>query len=548
MSDHHEPLEIIRARAGLLPPEDGERVLSHLEECESCFVELMQYVHEHYQEAKEYLAFGFLEDLESQLPGDVPESVKRRVAEAVPPMHLKVRELGEALQALELLSEDEACGLRELETLLGRQDRGEELSAQELDRASELLAAGLCGYQGLREDIRQRLEHKIQRLDSRMRGIFQRALRQGEAARVWPWRAVAASLPGKAEQAESLRSQKQYFLDLERAAILAKIVIERLQALMEAAGGMRVAPDTGPFEDVLAFCAGAISKCMDLERVPKVLSALKSSCAECGAECQFVTIRSRGLHLSEPLEVEPLPCEAQRPLGGWPGYDSLLPELFGLASCWEFDIHVVAELKRQVGLTDVELAVLLTEASAVDGALLISRVPLSRVKAAVTGDLSLKRRVHERGVLLLEWDEELETFTDFYPASGLGAYLEERTDLVVSHHRTIEKLWRDAPPDRGRFIREWMIVDAFEMAKMFRRRKPGKAAGCELGPISRRRLTKRTLNALPTGARLTSAMKAADGTSPLLEAQVPPVALRKTLWLVIRKYGLAGRVFEIVGP
>ncbi len=431
-AEHPTVQKIIDAKAGLLHPEQAEPIVEHFWECDLCFVNVARYVDEHYQEAKEYLAFGFQEDLEKikQPPTEIPESLKQRIEELAPPVYEKVAKLQKALRGLGLLSQKQQSQLIGLASMLC--DLPQRCDRNDVFRAWELLTKALEGLKGTWDASRQRYERALMRCPNAAK-VIRREFEQAHPGPVWPWRSVMAALLGRVTRMPSLQRQKQHLLGLEKAGILVRIVTQQFRSMArEEAPHFQLLPYV---DDLLSFCAGAISKCIELENAEHVRDKLKEAFAESDAalDCEFRMVRGKKLSLYPP--IAPPSRKAQQDTarasrfdwGGFvfPGHKYVLPDMVGMIRTRDKVLRFMVEVKREIRSSDVNVAkaIMDLKKAEIDGAILISRVPLSRIRRELEG-IKLDRSVPEGGrVLLVEWDEALDKFTDFYPGNSVASVI-----------------------------------------------------------------------------------------------------------------------------
>ena len=401
--DGHPPAEVIvRARAGLLTQDQAAPILEHYQSCDTCFVSVMKYVDQHYQEAKEYLAFGYQEDVKraKERPSEIPQSLRERIAGMVPPLMNEVAELRGTLEGLDLLSEDQRRGLEHVEEALAG------YAMRDYPQVWPLFTDALKGYAQTLQDFKAGYQN--------LPVVAARILDERKTGPVWSWRTITASLPEELSVMKSLKQQEQCFLDLEKAGILIRIITQRFQAAARGANTTLEPKIELPryVKPMLDICATILSKCSDLKYTQRIRDKLTESFKALGFQCEFVIVRGQELGFMAPKT------------GFWSLLSHvddfrsvLLPEILGEVNENDGTVRLMAEVKQYVNPADVELTDwILRQGSIAERAILISRVPLVRIRPY------LEEHPNDR-ILVVEWDEALDKFTDFCPGDSFVSIL-----------------------------------------------------------------------------------------------------------------------------
>lgn len=413
MSEHYGVEKILDAEAHLLPPEEAKKIIEHVDGCDDCFGKWLRYLEKHYQEAKEWLAGGYLDDLAAEVKerktdtgySKLPDSLRKRIDEITPPVHEKVANLRDVLLQLEVLDQKQGDKLKQASEILAGYEQWpppESSTKQDFPRLFSLFADAMKGYQAI-----------CQSPGNECRRMLREAKRDAHFLThflfdPWQsWRTVAACLPYSMDRIANLANEKAYLLNFELAAILFGIIVQRLTEPWPTAKLPK------PFEDLrmdvkpmFPFCATAIAKCTDLEYAPHIKDMLEESFRAMGIECKLVTVRGESLRFSTSQASEP-PW-----LSSLKDYKRVMPEIVGQVVAQERELRVMVEVKQYVKPLDVVIAEAVAKKWQIDRAILVSRIPLFRVRR----DIPEMPGPH---VFVIEWDEVMDAFTDFYPTNSL---------------------------------------------------------------------------------------------------------------------------------
>lgn len=209
--EHFKPEAIIRAKAGQLPPEEKNTVLEHLYECDHCLAALLKYCEDHYRAAKEYIAFGYLEDITagSGAATRPPEELKQRLEEMEPPLDEKIAELAESLKEPAL---DDPDGQKVLLSA------AQEASREDPDW-TKVWHKFLSGI-GVLNRIAEQWASASRALPEKTEKLL--------SGSCWSWRRVVACIPAVLGSS-LLRQGVDYFKNVRHTAILARIVAKRIR-------------------------------------------------------------------------------------------------------------------------------------------------------------------------------------------------------------------------------------------------------------------------------------------------------------------------------
>jgi len=429
---HYKPLEIIRARAGLLKPGETRTILRHCEGCDGCFVNLLRYVEDHYQEAKEYLAFGLQKELGLPAPAfrPIPDDLEAELAQVRSPLTHELTQLKRVLSKLHLLDAAGARALGHLRRKLAQVEKKEGKLSTLIPPAS--LSYVLAGAFGGCLQIVPRMKANYRRIPQRARRLLAAGSKRRREAK-WTWRAAAACLPPNIANVPNKHdAQKRIVMDLERAGILMRIICQRLKGSIHGRDPL-AAEMQHNISLLLHICAVAIAKYEDLGYVEHIRRKLRAAFGQLGVKARLRQMRSRARGLWPPRDFAaggPAGSACPAWLRGWdrlfalPGAGCLVPDILGELQVGPRRLRVMAEVKHYFRAPDVHMARALLGAAGVDRAILISRLPLGPLGKYVASD----SRLHtvpsgKRRLLLVEWDKALDAFTAFCPGDSFRALI-----------------------------------------------------------------------------------------------------------------------------